>query len=1253
MEIVEKKNNKAKVFNDLCDFLRLHEIKGEGSQITHTFVGNTFGTSGKFEILDNNDIETFHELYKNVLENGIPINLSERQKTIGPLMADFDFNFEADKTDRQYTNKNLINITKHLLILLNDMFENDGNDFIAIISEKPKPSVMKKDGKIIKIKDGFHILIKNSFTINQRKLIYNSFLKIIQEKKLFENIPCTNDVTSIFDEATMWRNNIMMYGSRKIINGVMSQKYDISFTLHYDENGKLIKETFGEKNKETFDKKNKETFDKKNKETFDEKNKETFDVLDTIKQLSVRQYDECDTSVIMKLKDEYKEKMDEIVKESRKKISIKTNKNNNSKVTDEINTIKALTKMFSKERSIERDSWITVCWALHNLSCTYGNEQLFYEDFIEFSKKAEKKFDKVGCDKQWNIAKENKYSIGTIYWWAMEDNLEQYEKYMLEKLNPKFSKLTSKLNMEVAEILYSVCGQCHKFDVDDNKEHFGWYVFNGHRWNRDKKGCKLIEFILNSFCEMLSNFAGTCVSILAKTKIIDSSETKLQIEDAKKKTDDILKVVMKLKDITYLNKLLSACELTKFNDSEFFKKLNSKVNLIGFNNGVYDLDEDKFRDGLPDDCISFSTGYDWVDFNEDDNIIVELKKFLSHIITNEKIREYLLTMLASYFNGANKYQLFSMWTGSGCHSANTKILMYDGQIKCAKDVKMGDLLMGDDSTPRIVKCLYSGSQDMYEITLSDGSKYIGNANHRMALKSQYNGDIYYDDNSKTYIVTYHKYENNIPKKYVKCFGITLESKNVMESIAQDYLNEKLKESSTIKKDMIIPVTILDYLNLSEDVKQHYYHYRNSIEFEYQTILIDAYTMGLNMKTNEIPTRYKFNSKQIRKQLLAGILDKLGYLDNNVLSIKIDHNKLYNDVVFLCRSIGLHVEQIGNNIMQLYGDVGDIPTKKLHLNNVHTEHTLMYEFNVKSLGIGKFYGFSVDKNQRYVLDNLIITYNSNGKSSLITLVKNTFGDYYDSADTSLLTKKKSSASNATPELANKLGKRLVVMQEPEEDDKIQAGSMKSLSGGDTIVSRPLYKDEVKYVPQFKLVLVCNNLPVITVSDGGTWRRIKVIPFDSEFVEKLSKPSKPNQFLIDKKVEEKIKTWHQAFAWLLLKKYYVMYKNNNFTFKEPEEVQMSTKEYQNDSNYLNEFISESYETTKSQNDKISFADFMEKLRAWYKSKYSMVLQVRPNIVKTNLKKMGVPTIIGSDVVFIKEKYVKELNDLKANMKEYYQQ
>ena len=74
-----------------------------------------------------------------------------------------------------------------------------------------------------------------------------------------------------------------------------------------------------------------------------------------------------------------------------------------------------------------------------------------------------------------------------------------------------------------------------------------------------------------------------------------------------------------------------------------------------------------------------------------------------------------------------------------CLGKDTPILMYDGSIRKVQDVGLGDVLMGDDSTPRKVLSLARGREKMYSITscdLEENIEYKVNESHILSLKKK-------------------------------------------------------------------------------------------------------------------------------------------------------------------------------------------------------------------------------------------------------------------------------------------------------------------------------------------------------------------------------------------------------------------------------------------------------------------------------------------------------------------------------------
>jgi P4 family phage/plasmid primase-like protien len=90
--------------------------------------------------------------------------------------------------------------------------------------------------------------------------------------------------------------------------------------------------------------------------------------------------------------------------------------------------------------------------------------------------------------------------------------------------------------------------------------------------------------------------------------------------------------------------------------------LDSNNNLIGFNNGVFDLSTFEFREGTQEDYISLSVGYDYSDKHTEK--YNDLLKFLEDIQPNKEEREYMITYLSTGLIG-NLLELFTIFTGSG------------------------------------------------------------------------------------------------------------------------------------------------------------------------------------------------------------------------------------------------------------------------------------------------------------------------------------------------------------------------------------------------------------------------------------------------------------------------------------------------------------------------------------------------------------------------------------------------------------
>ncbi len=215
---------------------------------------------------------------------------------------------------------------------------------------------------------------------------------------------------------------------------------------------------------------------------------------------------------------------------------------------------------------------------------------------------------------------------------------------------------------------------------------------------------------------------------------------------------------------------------------------------------------------------------------------------------------------------------------------------------------------------------------------------------------------------------------------------------------------------------------------------------------------------------------------------------------------------------------------------------------------------------------------------------------NGKSKFVELIDKTFGEYSFKLPISLLTQKRQASNQASPELAGTRGKRFGTFQEPSENERINVGLMKELTGGDRITCRGLFKDQMEFKPQFKLVLCCNSLPEIPSQDGGTWRRLRVVEFTSKFVDNPD-PNNPNEFKADHELNTKLMDWKEDFGGLLIE-YYKKYKKEGL--KEPEEVMKYTSDYKKSCDSFKEWLDENYILTNEDRDTIEASLIYQKYK-----------------------------------------------------------
>ncbi|WP_162180439.1 DNA primase family protein [Methylocapsa aurea] len=120
---------------------------------------------------------------------------------------------------------------------------------------------------------------------------------------------------------------------------------------------------------------------------------------------------------------------------------------------------------------------------------------------------------------------------------------------------------------------------------------------------------------------------------------------------------------------------------------------------------------------------------------------------------------------------------------------------------------------------------------------------------------------------------------------------------------------------------------------------------------------------------------------------------------------------------------------------------------------------------------------------------------NGKSVWVNTISYVAGDYADSIpiESFLDSGRARAGGQATPDLADLPGVRMLTTSEPKKGATLDEGLIKLFSGGDVIKARHLNKDFFAFVPQAKLTMQGNYRPKVMGADEGIWNRLVLVPW----------------------------------------------------------------------------------------------------------------------------------------------------------------
>jgi len=437
-----------------------------------------------------------------------------------------------------------------------------------------------------------------------------------------------------------------------------------------------------------------------------------------------------------------------------------------------------------------------------------------------------------------------------------------------------------------------------------------------------------------------------------------------------------------------------------------------------------------------------------------------------------------------------------IFKSSGCFSGDTQIPMWNGSSKNAKDIIIGDILIGDDGNPRNVLHLMNGIDKMFQIKQTNGTMYVVNSQHTLALKLSGDRTI--------------SWYNTIDSWKIRWFDHFFKQVKTKNFKVSDYSSKDMAYDAIclFKQSLdfpeVIEITVSDYMNLPVSTKKNLVGFKSTscVNWEEQPIELDPYILGvwlgdgintglafagtdieilqhivewcsqnsselvhdapykfrvrkmsgkfkrkaithgatctecygcsmkksnicdlatdmstfvessssdthylkstlssLNLiKNKHIPDIYLRNTRDVRLQLLAGIIDTDGCLQNEGKRIVITQTnyKLSEQVIYLARSLGFIVFYTirARDSESIFGlppkdykptysinisgpSIHEIPTKVVRKKCISTSSNKDYSrtsIQVLPIGQGEYFGWSVDDNKRFILDDFTVVRN---------------------------------------------------------------------------------------------------------------------------------------------------------------------------------------------------------------------------------------------------------------------------------------
>ena len=239
---------------------------------------------------------------------------------------------------------------------------------------------------------------------------------------------------------------------------------------------------------------------------------------------------------------------------------------------------------------------------------------------------------------------------------------------------------------------------------------------------------------------------------------------------------------------------------------------------------------------------------------------------------------------------------------------------------------------------------------------------------------------------------------------------------------------------------------------------------------------------------------------------------------------------------------------------------------------------------------------------------------NGKSLLNKLIKGVLGPYWNSMsrDCVFKSERRSGPGAPSPHLAMLRGLRIAVLDDCNEQEILDDGTIKKMTSGVPLDARMLNQNPVVFTPTHLPIICTNHLPKINVDDEAIERRLVLTPFTNNYrsPDKFD-PTNPTHRPIDMTLGERLastEVLEQFLSWMV--RGAVAWYEEGLGVK-PAALSAAQEEYYQENDIIGQFIKEKCTTGPA--CKITVSSFKQLLE-----EHTQVQFTAEKIKKSMLKK-----------------------------------